>query len=141
MNMSNENLSQFVQRVMRQQGLSIRDVQKRAGGPKKIAASYISRIINGQVTNLSVEKIAVLAEGLGVDGFEVFAACYGKQPSKESSVDLSFLLDVMQQMAHSPESFDIVQLWLKLSPQDKQSAKEWLYFLSEKSSTRKKKKR
>ena len=54
-------------------------MQARAGGPHKIAASYISRIINAKVTNLSVDKLMVLAEGLGVDPFELFAAASGRR--------------------------------------------------------------
>lgn len=63
---SSETLSQFVQRVMRQKNLSPREVQKRASAKGQIAASYISRIYNGKVTNLSVDKIVILAEGLDV---------------------------------------------------------------------------
>ena len=73
-----DSLSHFVQRAIRQKDLSIRDMQDRAGGPHKIAASYISRIINAKVTNLSVDKLLVLADGLGVDPFELFAAASGR---------------------------------------------------------------
>jgi transcriptional regulator with XRE-family HTH domain len=67
-----ENLSEFVQRIMRQKGLSIRDVRERASKKGPIAASYISRIYHGKVTNLTANMIEILAEGLGVDPFEVF---------------------------------------------------------------------
>src|SRR5687767_11388172 len=91
-----ETLSEFVQRVMRQKGLSPREVQKHASKKGEIAASYISRIYNGKVRNLSVEKIEILAEGLGINPFEVFAASSGRQPLSKREIDPLRLLDTMQ---------------------------------------------
>lgn len=68
-----ETLSEFVRRIMRQKGLSIQDVHRRASSKGYIAPSYISRITTGKVTNLTTNLIEILAEGLGVDPFEVFA--------------------------------------------------------------------
>lgn len=65
-----ENLRAFVERVMHQKGLSIREVQEHASRKGPIAASYISRIITGKVRNLSVDRVVALAEGLGVNPFE-----------------------------------------------------------------------
>jgi transcriptional regulator with XRE-family HTH domain len=130
-----ESLSEFVQRIMRQSNLSMRDVHKQSG--KKIAASYISRIVNGRVRNLSVDKIAILAEGLGVDAFEVFAAAYGKSPVNKSGVDPLLLLDTMQQALRNPDALEVLQRWLHLSPEDQASFLRWLRVLSEQPKGRK----
>src|SRR5687768_8864155 len=113
-----DSLSLFVQRVIRQKGLTIRDVQHRAGGKKRIAASYISRIINGKVTNLSVDKLAILAQGLGVDPFELFAAASGYQArNARGGIDALVLIDTMQRAVGNPASLEVMQRWLRLAPE------------------------
>src|SRR6185503_11313035 len=119
-----ERLSEYVKRVMKQKNLSVRDVKERAGG--KIAASYISRIINGRVRNLSVDKIAILAKGLGTDPYEVFAVAYGKPPETTISVDAALLLDTMQQAIHQPESLEVLQRWLLIAPEYQQAILHWI---------------
>src|SRR5687768_10738284 len=113
-----DSLSAFVRRVIRQKNLSIRDIQSRAGGDDKIAASYISRIINAKVTNLSVDKLVVLAEGLGVDPFELFAAATGRKPrSARGGVDALELIDTLQQAVGNPASLEVMRRWLRLGPE------------------------
>lgn len=121
----NETLAQFVDRVMRQKGLSVRDVQKRASGKGRIAASYISRIINGKVKNLSADKIVILAEGLGVDPFQVFAVVSGRKPAPTEPTDPLLILEVMR-------------YWLHLSPEYKIAALNWMRFLAEEDKAKKK---
>ena len=126
-----DSLGHFVRRAMRQKGLSIRDVQDRAGGPKKIAASYISRIINAKVTNLSVDKLLVLADGLGVDPFELFAAASARGPrSAGGAVDASELIDTMQQAVGEPASLEVLRRWLRLGPEQRTAVLSWVRFLS-----------
>ena len=134
-----ESLSDYVQRVMRQKNLSVRDVKERAGD--KIAASYISRIVNGKVRNLSVDKIVILAKGLEVDAYEVFAAAYGKPPQTASGIDASLLLDTMQQAILQPESLEVLQRWLMISPEYQQSIVHWIRFFSEQPQIKKKRKK
>jgi transcriptional regulator with XRE-family HTH domain len=132
-----ENLSQFVQRVMRQKGLSMQDVQRRASKKGSIAPSYISRIYNGKVTNLSVDKIIVLAEGLDVSPFELFAASYGAQPVVVNGIDPLRLLDTMQKAVSNPDSLDVLEGWLKLSPENQVKARNYIRKLSQKPDLRK----
>jgi len=127
------SLSLFVQRVIRQKNLTIRDVQERAGGKKYIAASYISRIINGKVTNLSVDKLAILARGLGVDPLELFVAASGYQAreARGGGIDALVLIDTMQQAVGNPASLEVVQRWLRLSAEHQTAVLDWIRFLSQ----------
>jgi transcriptional regulator with XRE-family HTH domain len=136
---TSETLSEYVQRIMRQKNLSVRDIKRRADG--KIAASYISRIINDKVRNLSVDKIASLAEGLGEDIHDVFAAASGKPPKLISGVDPLLLLDVMQQALRQPESLEVLQRWLHISPEYQKSVLKWMRFISEQPRTKKRRKK
>ena len=132
-----DTLSQFVQRVMRQKRLSIRDVQLRAGGERNIAASYISRITSAKVTNLSVDKLLVLARGLGVDPFELFSAASGlRQGEGEAgggavAVGAGELIDTMQQAVGNPAALEVVRRWLRLGPDYQAAVLDWVRFLSD----------
>jgi transcriptional regulator with XRE-family HTH domain len=136
-----ETLSQFVQRVMRQKGLSPREVQERASNKGQIAASYISRIYNGKVTNLSVDKILILAEGLGVNPFEVFAASSGRRALSESGIDSLRLLDTMQRAVTIPHSLEILEGWLRLSPGSQLKVRNLIQRLSPEPSSKKPRKK
>ena len=127
-----DSLSAFVRRVIRQKGLSIRDIQARAGGPDQIAASYISRIINAKVSNLSVDKLTVLAQGLGVDPFELFAAASGRRMREaRGGVDAMELIDTLQQAVADPASLEVMRRWLTLGPEYQSAVLEWIRFLSD----------
>src|ERR1044072_2564240 len=126
---STETLSEYVKRIMRQKKLSVRDIKRRADN--KIAESYISRIINDKVRNLSVDKIASLAEGLGEDIHDVFAGASGKKPKVTSGIAPLHLLDLMQRALRQPESLEVLQRWLHISPEYQQSVPKWIRFISE----------
>lgn len=132
-----ENLSEFVQRIMRQKRFSIRDVQKRASGKGDIAASYVSRIFNGKVTNLTVNMIEILAEGLGVDPFELFAVSCGTQYRILKGIDPLRLLDIMQKAVAVSDSLEVLEGWLKLSPENQLKAKNYIRKLSQNPDSRK----
>jgi transcriptional regulator with XRE-family HTH domain len=70
-----ESLSELVRRVRQDKGYSLNEVSRRSG--LEIANSHISRIENGESTNVSVEKLQALAKGLGISEVEVFAAARG----------------------------------------------------------------
>lgn len=136
-----DSLSLYVQRVCRQKGLSIRDIQERAGGQERIAASYISRIYNGKVTNLSVEKIDILAEGLGVSPFEVFAASSSARPVSGNDIDPLRLLDTMQKAVANPGSLEVLEAWLQLSPEHRSKVRNLIRKLSPEPSSKKPRKK
>lgn len=72
-----EELAAYLRDIMKAKGIKGIEIEARSGG--KITNSYISDIINGNTKNISVEKVNALAEGLGVDSFEVFQAASGNR--------------------------------------------------------------
>lgn len=72
-----ESLAEFVKRVRLEKGFSLVAVHERSGG--EIAASYVSRIENGQVTNPTHKKLSALAAGLGISEDNVFAVARGQK--------------------------------------------------------------
>jgi transcriptional regulator with XRE-family HTH domain len=106
-----ENLSQYVQRVMRQKKLSLSDVARNSGD--QIAGSYVGRIIKGTVTNLTVEKIEALALGLDVDAYEIFTASVGRPPhavTEQPAINPTVFADAVQKLLLDPDLLEIVQL-------------------------------
>ncbi|HVG17405.1 MAG TPA: helix-turn-helix transcriptional regulator [Blastocatellia bacterium] len=77
-----ESLSQLVGRTIRQKRLSLRAVQERSGG--QIEKSYISRIMTGNVKNITLEKLIALARGLDLDPHVLFDA-YCAHPRSSAS--------------------------------------------------------
>jgi transcriptional regulator with XRE-family HTH domain len=61
-NSAKENLSDYVRRVIKEKGLTLRDVEERSG--RQITNSYISKIISTTVKNPTIEKLKALARGL-----------------------------------------------------------------------------
>ena len=112
-----ENLSQFVDRIIRQKGLSFADVERISDG--KISASYIGRILKGEITNLTTEKMVALGRGLDVDPREIFEASYDEPPARQDYSHLLALLDLMQRMVMNPDVFEAVEQLLRLSPRDR----------------------
>lgn len=76
-----ETLAEFVKRVRNEKRLSLNDVQRQSGN--QIANSYVSRIENGIVTNVTPEKLKALAKGLHISEEEIFAVVRGKTPSDD----------------------------------------------------------
>src|SRR5215210_921329 len=85
--MIRETLAQFVRRVMKQKALNARDIERNSN--KRIDNSYISKIINGSVTNLTANAIVALAQGLEVNPHELFTAITGRgaDPEREQRID------------------------------------------------------
>ena len=115
-------MGRYVQRLLQQKKLTLREVERQADG--QITNSYISKILNGTVTNLTVEKIAALARGLGVDGREIFEIAYGESegltnaPQSDGPPDALMLIDVMQKIALSPQLMEILQEVVELYPEE-----------------------
>jgi transcriptional regulator with XRE-family HTH domain len=123
MKKSNRNeLGRYVQRLIQQKRLTLREVERNADG--QITNSYISKILNGTVTNLTVEKIAALARGLGVDGREIFDIAYGesenlsKDGQSNEPPDALMLIEIMQKIALSPQLMEIAQELIQLYPEE-----------------------
>jgi transcriptional regulator with XRE-family HTH domain len=110
-----ENLREFLKRVMKQKGLTLRDVEQNCG--KKITNSYISRVINGKGQNLTLETIVALAEGFEVDPHDIFAAAYGKPP-QNVAVDPLLLIEMLQKLASNPQLVQVIREWTRLSAEE-----------------------
>jgi transcriptional regulator with XRE-family HTH domain len=84
--MTTESLANYVSRIMREKGLSFRDVQTRSGyNPETksgISGAYVNQIANDQILpeKLSIEKIKALAKGLGESEEILFAKVRGVKP-------------------------------------------------------------
>src|SRR3977135_988578 len=76
-----QDLSQYVERVMKEKRLSRRDVKLRSGG--EITDSYVSGIVSGTAKNLSVEKLKALARGLRVREMELIRVAFGLTDERE----------------------------------------------------------
>jgi transcriptional regulator with XRE-family HTH domain len=73
-----EPLKDYVRRIRTEKRLSLSEVSRNSGN--KIASSYLHRIENGNVVNVSPLKLKALAKGLGVSEEEVFNIVRGIRP-------------------------------------------------------------
>ncbi|MET0646406.1 MAG: helix-turn-helix domain-containing protein [Pyrinomonadaceae bacterium] len=81
-----ENLAEYVRRVRVQvRDFSLSEVERNSGGG--IDGSYVSRIENGLVKNVTPEKLKALAKGLEVSEEEIFAVARGKPLDYEDPLD------------------------------------------------------
>ncbi|HEY9283359.1 MAG TPA: helix-turn-helix transcriptional regulator [Pyrinomonadaceae bacterium] len=77
MNTQRESLADYVRRIRVQvRRISLAEVERNSGGG--IDASYVNRIENGFVTNVSPDKLDALARGLTVPPEEVIAVATGR---------------------------------------------------------------
>jgi transcriptional regulator with XRE-family HTH domain len=117
-----QGLSSYVERVMKEKRLSRRDVKLRSGG--EITDSYVSGIISGSATNLSVDKLKALARGLRVREMELIRVAFGisDEPVLHRVADQShnlLLLDISKKTVMSNDIAEIVQEVVKLAPADR----------------------
>lgn len=102
-----ESLSKYVARIMRQNGLSARDVERRSNGG--ITDAYVTHVVRGTAANLSIVKAQALAVGLGVDEDELFRVARGVPVKRKAAM--------VDEPVSAPEITKAVQLLLALSPQ------------------------
>lgn len=112
-----EGLSRYVDRIMKEKHLSRSDVKLRSGG--EITDSYVSAIISGAATNLSVEKLKALARGLRVSERKLVNVAFGHSEEGESdrTIDQShnlILLDIRNKSIISSDVAEIVQEVVKM---------------------------
>lgn len=138
--MSKETLSQYVQFVIKQKGLNLRDIERNSG--KEISNSYLSKIINQKVRSLTAEKIVALAKGLDVNPHNVFTAVCGQQPDsggQQVSLDALLLIDMMQKITMDSQLMEALQEWVQMRPKEKTVMLETLKFLNDRSAEAKQK--
>lgn len=118
-----KGLGQYVKRVMKLKGLTQKDVQRMSG--ERITDGYVASITTGRARNLSVDKIAALAEGLGVDIDELFhVACGATEVSDDKgkgghAVDPLMILETVQKAVASPDVTEILHRVVLLSPEER----------------------
>jgi transcriptional regulator with XRE-family HTH domain len=89
--MQRENLADYVRRMrVQEKKFSLTDVERNSGGD--IDASYVNRIENGLVTNVTPDKLRALAKGLQVFEDEIFAVARGKSIIDDPTYDEQRLL-------------------------------------------------
>ena len=122
MSKSKQALSRYVERVMKEKHLSRRDVKLRSGG--EITDSYVSAIISGGATNLSVDKLKALARGLRVREIELIRVAFGlseegvpAMPTDETHNLL--LLDITKKTVISTDVAEIAHEVIKLPPAER----------------------
>jgi transcriptional regulator with XRE-family HTH domain len=112
-NRSPETLGDFISRIRKEKNLSLADVSKQSARyGKQIAASYINRLENDPKRKVTADRLAALANGLGVPAQELFTRAVGLDPFGEQSDEL-YLLTRFREL--SPERkadvLNIVDMW------------------------------
>ena len=99
-------LSDYVNRVMKEKGLTGKDIERRSNG--EITDSTISNIRAGRNLNLSLDTIHALATGLDVNPVEVFLAASGQQVEREFTA--TRLAYIVQKLVDNSELFRLVEV-------------------------------
>jgi transcriptional regulator with XRE-family HTH domain len=139
-----ENLSQLVKRVVQEKKLKLRQVEQKSGG--KIARSYVSRIMTGDVSNITLDKLIALARGLELDPHTLFTAYYGRSPSSTDESQEVFewgaveFVEMMREVVGNPKLTEIVRAATKLWPEEYQTVFTYLTELNERKRKSKEKK-
>jgi transcriptional regulator with XRE-family HTH domain len=105
-----ETLADYVRRVREEKGLSLNQVRIRSG--YQIANSYISRIENGEVTNVGLDKLQSLAKGLDVSDEEIFAVARGKSTSGDFQLKELRLLEYFRALTEDRQDDVLAHLEL-----------------------------
>ncbi len=107
---------------MKQKELKVRDVELRSDG--QISNGYVSGVMSGSVTNLSIDKLKALARGLGVDVHEILdVVCGPRARESEKSLIASSqwveFLDLMQKIVGSDELLEVIEEAVLLSKEER----------------------
>ena len=113
-------LSEYVRRVMKLKGLTQNDVERMSGG--RITDGYVASITTDRATNLSVEKLVALADGLGVDIDELFHVARGLPEDERKTTytaDALKILEIVQMAVVSPDVTEILTEAVRMSPEQR----------------------
>ena len=119
------HLGEYVKWVMKLKGLTQKDVQRLSGG--RITDGYVASITTGRAGNLSVEKLKALADGLGVDLYDLFDVASGRPGSPDerdkarATTDPLLILDTVQKVVASPDITEILNEVVRLSSDERAS--------------------
>lgn len=118
-----QDLSEYVRRVMKLKGLTQKDVQRLSGG--RITDGYVASITIGRASNLSVEKLQALADGLGVDVDDLFhVACgvperVGGKRKVGRAPDPMMILETVRRAVASPDVTEILHDVVRLTSEER----------------------
>jgi transcriptional regulator with XRE-family HTH domain len=132
-----ETFGEYLERLLRQRNLTPKQAAIKCG----ITDSYIGRIIKGQGKNYSVVTILALADGLGLDPHEVFAAATGRPKEGSGLVDPLFIINLIQKILVEPGGLEILQQWVRLSKQDRGKLLEFIKLFNEQPKKKKSRKK
>lgn len=102
-----ESLSEFIRRIISQENLSQRQLVERAERRGfRITQSYISQIMSGTATNVTIEKLQALAAGLNRPEEELFDVARGGKTDDRVLLDatISSLLVKFRQLSDQDRS-------------------------------------
>ncbi|MFZ4628237.1 MAG: helix-turn-helix domain-containing protein [Blastocatellia bacterium] len=102
-----ESLSAFIRRIISEENLSQRQMVERAARMGfRITQSYISQIMSGTATNVTIEKLQALAAGLNRPEEELFDIARGGKTEDRVLLDatISSLLVKFRQLSDQDRS-------------------------------------
>jgi transcriptional regulator with XRE-family HTH domain len=105
---------------MKLKGLTQNDVERMSGG--RITDGYVASITTNRATNLSVDKLVALADGLGVDADELFHVARGLPEDERKTsytTDALKVLETVQKAVASPEVTEILNQAVRMSPEQR----------------------
>lgn len=91
-----DKLRQYLKEVMKQQDLSVAEIERRSSGT--IKDSYIFDILSGKTKYISVEKLQALALGLQMDSVELFKITTGYSPATDPCSETLTLIKTVLSM-------------------------------------------
>lgn len=106
-----ETLAEYVRRVRTEKDYSLSRVERNSNGA--IDGSYVNRVENGLIKNVSPEKLKALAKGLNVSEEEITSIAFGKSP--EPMTRERFFAELM---AMGVEDFHAAKGTTALTPAD-----------------------
>jgi transcriptional regulator with XRE-family HTH domain len=113
-------LSEFVRRIMKLKGLTQKDIERMSGG--RITDGYVASITTERATNLSVDKLVALADGLGVDPDELFRVARGLAEGEHDRThtgEALMILEIVQKAVASPDVTEILNEAVRMSPEER----------------------
>lgn len=120
-----ETLGRFIDRVMKEKGLSRKRVEVMSGGA--IKASYVGSIVRGEAKNPSVDKMKALARGIGVDEEVLFRIARGERPrekTERSNPDIWYtrkILKMTDWILTRPDLLDSLLSMMKFDDEDQRA--------------------
>jgi transcriptional regulator with XRE-family HTH domain len=132
-----ETLGEYVKRMTRQKGISLRELERRSDG--RVTGSHLSKIIKGVSKNVTIETILGLAMGLEVDPHEVFSIASGCKAKESNKMDPLVLADAVKRMADNPALVEVVRAWSKMNVKDQKTMRDSLQAINDRDREKNKK--